>query len=42
MGPADPKTGLKTLTSPDIRTIENVPDDATNEKPAVTGNCTLL
>ena len=45
MGLEDPKTGLKTLktlTSPDIRTIENVADDATNEKPAVTGNCTLL
>ena len=42
MGLEDPNTGLKTLTSPEIQSIENVSDDATHEKPAVTGNCTLL
>ena len=42
MGLEDPRTGHKTLTSPESQTIENVSDDVTNEKPAVTGNCTLL
>ena len=42
MGLEDPRTGHKTLASPVIQNIENVEDDAINEKPAVTGNCTLL